>query len=611
MKNSDPSVRPSLNSKSYAKLQKDITKRSSITTTDSSNIDRRASLERRGSGFGNLLKGSKRRSSIESDDIDVSNTTEDETMDIYWSQDTILIDELITNNPEILEDRLLSLGISLPSEMMTNLIKLMTDIQFMAKHLNVSLVSQRFRYMLKSAYISYVMTWPLAGGHFFEGYLDLDNQHLERVLICLSGNGLHILTVDDWLLIFHAPIFDIQSCEITPATSYKSIPTESQLLRMVVNEKILPIITISAHDIQTLFEAFSLEILARGSFPHGLEGGNDILDVGESFQSASDSKVVIQRFLRNYPMLPTPPSPYSLDRASIYFDPPKSRRAILAEERAEEERIELEQARLAAESHAAKNLAHLEHGKQTLQKFMTEDDDDDDELDGVVAPTDPNGKKGKKSRRRTGLSTMKESSENIRNAMITSAVCGVSSRPPLISVNVPPPPARGVGLRLDSMVNGEGSNKPSKISISTRNINIPSIHPTYYRPKFVTPKNVVFPIPIAWSKTNKTGTNILSSSTDILNSLELEKIVNFDETKYNVSFMESTFYGSHFLSTPETIITDHFTRSRQSSLVLYASQNKNNNNNNNNSNDNFNGATSPTFSQNSEPESENENEEEK
>merc|ERR1712000_248073 len=121
----------------------------------------------------------------------------------------------------------------------------------------------------------------------------------------------------------------------------------------------IPLITTSAADLESLVSAFTLELLSRGSFPHGTEGGNDILDIGESFISASDTKVVMKRFTKNYPMFPTPPAPLHLEKADSYFDPPKSRRAILAEERAEEERVELEAARQAAELHAAKTMAHV------------------------------------------------------------------------------------------------------------------------------------------------------------------------------------------------------------------------------------------------------------
>lgn len=549
MLNSDSSIRPSLNAINFTPNFPRNRAKSSLA--GEGGIERRGSIERRASGLGSLFKG---RSSVQSEVSEVDNDNEEnQDREILWFGDVISRHD--TKEMEILEEKLESLGISLPSDTFDEIVATMQDFQNMARHLNCSLTSQRFRYMMKSAYVTYVMAWPLAGGHFFEGFLDRDGR-LEKILICLSGNGLHFLTIDEWLLLFQSPIYDIQSCTISSSSSYPNMSTESRLLNITVNEKILPIITTSALEIQTLVEAFSLEMLSRGSFPHGLEGGNDILDLGESYILASDSKAVMQRFLRNYPMLPTPPPPCSLERAPTYFDPPKSRRAILAEERAEEERIELEQARLAAESHAAKNLAHLEHGKQTLQKFMTEDDDDDDEGDVAAVNTDVPGKKSKKSRRRTGVATT-ESAENIRNNMITAAVCGVSNRPPLISLTIPPPPVRGVGMRLDSMFGGDSSCKPPKISsLATQPLSFPTIPPAAYKPKFNPPKNVYFPLEVEWS-----NNPILPPTSEFQYRLSSE-----DEEDQDIPINISEFYGSGYMC-PEAIILPE--RSRQSSVVLY------------------------------------------
>jgi hypothetical protein len=594
MSNSDGSIRPCLSAKSYAPMQSprgggrsSILSTSEATTAAVSSpnlpLERRGSLERRASGLGNLFKG---RTSVQSEVTDGGDGGREG--DNEGGAENVWCGEIISPNAtrdlELLEDRLLCLGVSLPPDATEEIMNSIASFQTMAKHLNTSLSAPRFRYLMKSAYVSYVMAWPLAGGHFFEGYLDRrtgggEGAELEKILICISGNGLHLLTIEDWLLIFQAPIYDIQSCTISSSAAYASISTESKLLSITVNERTLPIVTTSGVDIQTLIEAFSLEMLSRGSFPHGLEGGNDILDLGESYLLASDSKAVMQRFLRNYPMLPTPPPPCALERAPTYFDPPKSRRAILAEERAEEERIELEQARLAAESHAAKNLAHLEHGKQTLQKFMTEDDDDDDEEGGADGGGE-GGKKVKKSKRRSAT-TMTETAENIRNHMITAAVSGVSQRPPLITLSIPPPPVRGVGMRLDSMFGGDTTNKPAKIrsNASSRQLQAPTVAPAAYKPKFVIPKNVSFPLPVVWSRhltLKELQTEFHRLQEEGGGDGEEEEREGSEEG--GVLFQQSDFYGSSYHCRPESIMlpahwSANFTRPRQAStsVVLYAS----------------------------------------
>lgn len=585
MSNSDASVRPSLAAKNFmvrmASPQRNRGGRSSLTTVEGGSvIDRRGSLERRTSGLGNLFKG---RSSIQSETEGGEGTEGDEKgnkddhAEVLWCGEVISIND--TREMEVLEEKLRSLGITLPADTTEEIVSTIAEFQTMAKHLNCSLTSQRFRYLLKSAYVTYVMAWPLAGGNFFEGYLD-HNSRLEKILICVSGNGLHLLTIDDWLLIFQSPIYDIQSCTISSAARYPVMSTESKLLSITVNEQTLPIITTSAVDIQSLVEVFSLEMLSRGAFPHGFEGGNDILDIGESYLLASDSKAVMQRYLRNYPMLPTPPPPCSLERSPIYFDPPKSRRAILAEERAEEERIELEQARLAAESHAAKNLAHLEHGKQTLQKFMTEDDDDDEEGEGAVigdgGAVGGTAKKTKKTRRRSGsLSTLTESAENIRNNMITAAVCGVSNRPPLVSLSIPPPPVRGVGMRLDSMFGGESSTKPPLVGHNNgtpRQLVAPTVTPAAFKPKFVTPKNVSFPLPVQWAHQSATAFVVPCS--------EYQPRLSFEESdaeggvdELDLPFHQGEFYGSGYLYSESAHLAHNQSQggdSRPLSVVLYA-----------------------------------------
>ena len=500
MNNIDSSVRPSMKKSSYVSktvVPRSQRKRSSLASSLDVGEAHRDSILSLGIMRGRAGSAATAEQASEDDEEE-----EEDDDNVSWSGEPVRSDDLTSDDIAYLEEALAALGIAHSPDLIADVLDQMYYFHQMAQQMNVSVTSQRFRYMVKLAYLTYVMAWPLAGGHFAEALFDKDNrggatESLMKVLICISGNGFHLLSADDWSLVFHAPVFDIQSCTVSSASAYAEASTESMVLRMVVNDLPLVLITPSAQDMQHLLDAFNAEMLSKGAFPHGTEGGNDILDIGESFTHACEMKAVMHRFVKNFPMFPTPPVPLPLSLSKSYFAPPKSKRAILAEQRAEEERLEQEQARLAAETHAAKNMAHLEHGKQTLQQFMTDDDDDDDDK---VESSSQGGKVKSKRRKRNTLLNMRENIDQQLPIMINAAVCGVSSRPPLVKLDIPPMPVRGVGLRIDTMFGDSDVEKPPLLSAGFTDPRPPPIVSVdQYRPNRSGVKITNYPIPVEWT----------------------------------------------------------------------------------------------------------------
>ena len=158
--------------------------------------------------------------------------------------------------------------------------------------------------------------------------------------------------------------------------------------------------------------------LSKGSFPHGTQGGNDIYEIGSFFVPASSQTELMNKFIHDFPLLPNPPAPPTLPKAATYFSAPLSRRAILAEERAEEERREIELSKRAAESHVAKHMATLETGRLALNKIMDEEEDDDeDEYNNGFDNED------RMLRERTRIA--KEDIERIRQTRVAAAISGM------------------------------------------------------------------------------------------------------------------------------------------------------------------------------------------
>jgi hypothetical protein len=128
-----------------------------------------------------------------------------------------------------------------------------------------------------------------------------------------------------------------------------------------------------AQDAHSILEACCVELLGHGNFPHGLEHridrDDDISDIDASYNGFSASyakgKAALKSFLKLFSILlsdeqsrmtltavegdntgtgttiiPSIPMPPVLSRSDLFFMPPRSKREILAKERAEEEMME-------------------------------------------------------------------------------------------------------------------------------------------------------------------------------------------------------------------------------------------------------------------------------
>lgn len=65
------------------------------------------------------------------------------------------------------------------------------------------------------------------------------------------------------------------------------------------------------------------------------------------------------------------------DCPSRFLEAPKSRRELLARERAEEERVENEMVRLAAESQMERNQRQIKQGREEMKRYQSENEASD------------------------------------------------------------------------------------------------------------------------------------------------------------------------------------------------------------------------------------------
>ena len=482
MQNIDSSVRPS--AKSVQPSQETTTtqhrrmrghhKQASSTKepkSNSNNVFHRLSATRK-AGLNAVVEVEEEDDASDEEDDDDEEISTTSMSDLHWHGKVLDINALKDTEMDQLKAKLTYLGSSDDTntpDFVESVAYFMSQFQALARDLNLSTQNQRFRYMMKTAYLSYVMSWPLAGGSFTMTTCDITGEPV-KTLACVSGNGLYLLTVDDWSLVFHSPLYDIESYNVTSAQKEHNASAEDKVLTIIINELQIKLISTSIDDLTNILDGLCLELLAKGVYRHGLEGGFDILDKEDTFVSSTDSSAVFQRFQVLFSCLPTPPSPTQLIRAQSYVEPPKSRRAILAEARAEEERIELEQARLAAQAASDRNQAHIEKGRQALTTMMEDDDeDDDDDEDGATK------KPGRVKKQRRRISLLGKGRQHVnplqmRMQMVENAVCGVSSRPSALpDVIVPPIPERRTGMRTDSMLESglDLSEQPPLISAKT------------------------------------------------------------------------------------------------------------------------------------------------
>ena len=184
-----------------------------------------------------------------------------------------------------------------------------------------------------------------------------------------------------------------------------------------------------ASEQRRMLEQCSLEVLGRGIFPHGSEGGVDLPAPGEAMLAAHDTKEIMRKFVRDFPILPIPPTPPALSAAPDYRDIPKSKIQAKLEEREESDRLERENAALARDKLEEK----MKKERKELARGLGSDEDEEDEDD--TAP-DPDA----------------EPDETVLNALVSRAVCGVGRAGVYIRSIPPVPVRRGGRLIMDSQV---------------------------------------------------------------------------------------------------------------------------------------------------------------
>ena len=154
--------------------------------------------------------------------------------------------------------------------------------------------SPRFRYMMKRGYLQYLMTNPLYGYHISSAIMNrvmsvvieegtkskvLSKQR--EIIIAMSPQGFHILDMN-WELLFSSPLWDVESIKIIQetitSTTNPTVKKNKELLALVINGMSLQFYSPTIHEQYNILSANIFEALGRGVFPHGTEGGNDIME---------------------------------------------------------------------------------------------------------------------------------------------------------------------------------------------------------------------------------------------------------------------------------------------------------------------------------------------
>lgn len=250
---------------------------------------------------------------------------------------------------EIMEMKLKIFGISPSDDLLHGVVVYMEKFQVWARNLGVPFYSHRMRYYMKRAYLAYVRTWPWFGCHFLEGTLveQISGMGNRRVVIAIGINGIHLLEPDTWALIFHTPFHDIERCaiEVPSAADQKVWSSTSKIMNFIINGMDMQLVSNSAFEIKNLIEGFVAEMLGRGIFPHGTEGGDDVSQTGLSAAiNSSDQGVLLAEFTATFPDIPSPPVPPTMQFSTMHFEAPKSQRQILADKKVEMEIKDKEEA---------------------------------------------------------------------------------------------------------------------------------------------------------------------------------------------------------------------------------------------------------------------------
>lgn len=248
------------------------------------------------------------------------------------------------------------------------------------------------------------------------------------------------------------------------------------MINLVVNGLEIKIVTSAAHQLLLVLEWCSVEVLAQGYFPHGTRTVVNDDSKEESHGYFHTAEVALRSYQHNNPLMPSPPLPPVLQYSPNYFSRPRSKREILAQERAEEEAMEATVSRLAAAALAEKHQMLLEQGRKDVKRFDKGDGSDGSDEEEIQM---------KKPKRKTKRGTMRTSVKmedmlrqqvciiaiypslsfflsNVVKMQVVSATCGVSSRTSRVEYSVPAPPRRRQGhtTRFDDNEHGRITSAP-------------------------------------------------------------------------------------------------------------------------------------------------------
>jgi hypothetical protein len=214
----------------------------------------------------------------------------------------------------------------------------------------------RWNYFIQRSYLNYIKTWPLYGIHLAKGFLVKgDDDDETEVLIGLSGRGLYILNSDTWNLIFKCPYYHISSCKLNPDGI-------DIVMSLVVNGMSIELKSYESNNLYRLMTDYIIEILGRGGFLYGSEGGDNLLSLTNIIPT-SDSTEIFKNYLKDFSVLPSPPSPIVLTPSDNYFEAPKDNDENIAAIKMQEEIKEKEQLRFILASQGQKQKELLQRGK--------------------------------------------------------------------------------------------------------------------------------------------------------------------------------------------------------------------------------------------------------
>jgi len=226
---------------------------------------------------------------------------------------------------------------------------------------NANANTARWNYFIKRSYLTYIRSWPLYGVHLAKANLlskSNSNDEEAEVLIGLSGRGLYLLDANTWNLVFKCSYHHITSCTLVPDGI-------DVILSIVVNGLSLELRSFESTNLHRMITDYVVEILGRGGFLYGSEGGDNILSLTNVI-STTDSTEIFKNYLKDFSVLPSPPSPINLTPCDEYFEAPKVNDENFAMIKIQEETKEKEQLRFVLATQGQKQQALLQQGRKGL-----------------------------------------------------------------------------------------------------------------------------------------------------------------------------------------------------------------------------------------------------